>query len=123
MSSYRIRIGKEAELLAASELKKRGYDIIETNYHCRGGEIDIIARDGEYLVFVEVRCKTTERFGTPAESVNERKQRKIITAARCYLNTLPNAEVLCRFDVVEVISCGNTLTIKSIIRDAFIEED
>jgi putative endonuclease len=96
-------LGKRAEELTCVELIRRGYELVETNYRCRWGEVDIIARDGSTLVFVEVRSRRSSRFMTPAESVDERKQAKLILTAQHYLSTHECiGEPDCRFDVVEV---------------------
>jgi putative endonuclease len=76
--------GRLGEHLAVEYLQKHGFTIIETNYHCRAGEIDIVARQGDCLVFIEVRAKTGTGFCTPEESVSSAKKRKIIAAANRY---------------------------------------
>lgn len=96
----RTRIGRDAERGATSFLKRRKYRILETNYRCRYGEIDIIALDGETLVFVEVRARTSEVYGTPEESVNLRKQQRISMCALNYVSQRGLDEVEARFDVV-----------------------
>ena len=73
----RRQIGTEEEALAAVFLKAQGYEILEQNFRCRLGEIDIIARDGSALVFIEVKYRRNAAYGTPAEAVNLRKQQKI----------------------------------------------
>ena len=119
MPSSRGRLGLKAEIAAAAELGKQGYRIITSNYRCRLGEIDLIAMDGDTLAFVEVRCKRTSDFGTPAESVTPSKQKKIAAAAQDYLIKNSISEVACRFDIVEVVSENGKLVIKDIIKDAF----
>ena len=91
------------EQKAAAYLKKQGYVILETNYRCRQGEIDLIAREGETLVFVEVKYRSTARYGMPSEAVDARKQRRICNVASFYLyrNHLP-ADTPVRFDVAAV---------------------
>jgi putative endonuclease len=91
--------GAAAEGLAASFLVARGLVIIQRNYRCRGGEIDLIARDGETLVFVEVRLRRNRAFGTAAESITAAKRRRLRLAARHYLARL-GREPPCRFDAV-----------------------
>jgi putative endonuclease len=93
------RRGESAELLAASFLCSHGLEISERNYRCRFGEIDLIARDGTTLVFVEVRQRQSEHFGGAAESITAAKRTRLIAAARHYLarrRSIPP----CRFDVV-----------------------
>ena len=93
------RRGEPAESLAAAFLEREGLKILERNYRCRFGEIDIVARDGATLVFVEVRRRKSEAFGGPAESITAAKRTKIIRAARHYLARRRNAPP-CRFDAV-----------------------
>ena len=91
--------GGEAELRAASFLAGHGLAILARNYRTRLGEIDVIAREGEVLVFVEVRMRSESRFGGALESVTPRKQRRIASAAQMYLRQFPRAP-RCRFDVI-----------------------
>ena len=91
--------GAAAEALAAGYLATRGLTIVQRNYRCRGGEIDLIARDGEVLVFVEVRLRRNRAFGTAAESITAAKRRRLRLAARHYLARL-GREPPCRFDAV-----------------------
>jgi putative endonuclease len=91
--------GAAAEALAARYLATRGLTIVQRNYRCRGGEIDLIARDGEVLVFVEVRLRRNRAFGTAAESITAAKRRRLRLAARHYLARL-GREPPCRFDAV-----------------------
>lgn len=119
MPSPRSRVGRSAEILAAAELGRRGYQIVASNYRCRRGEIDLIARDGECLVFVEVRCKRTAGYGTPAESITRSKVDKLYATAQQYLIDENLGDVACRFDVVEVGSENGRLVLRDVIRDAF----
>jgi putative endonuclease len=102
--SYQTRkeVGALGEKLAANLLKGLGYEILQTNYRCRQGEIDIIARQKECLVFVEVRTKRSVDFGTPEESVTSVKRDKLISLANAYLQNLENQPPLWRIDVVAV---------------------
>ena len=118
MPSPRSRLGRSAEIAAAAELGNRGYRIIASNYRCKYGEIDLIAEEGDSLVFVEVRCKRTGEFGSPAESVTAAKQSKLIATAQHYLHEQGLDDVNCRFDVVEVRPTGGKLTAE-VIKDAF----
>ncbi len=119
MPSPRSRIGRSAEILAAAELGKRGYEIVGSNYHCRQGEIDLICRDHDCLVFVEVRCKRSADYGSPAESITPAKVKKLYATAEKYLQDHGLDDVACRFDVVEVVWDGGKLTIGDVLRDAF----
>lgn len=93
--------GDEAENLALRYLRKAGLKPVSRNYHCRGGEIDLIMRDGDTLVFVEVRYRKNRHYGGAAASITPRKQQRIIVAAQHYLLSL-NEEPACRFDVVAI---------------------
>ncbi|MEX2660971.1 MAG: YraN family protein [Vicinamibacterales bacterium] len=103
MTEARQSLGKLGENLAASELESRGYAIVARRYRTEHGEIDIIARDGETLVFVEVRRKSSDECGTAAESVTPAKQRRVIRMAVEYL-WLHGLYDRCavRFDVVAI---------------------
>ena len=99
------RTGNVGEDAAARLLRKHGYRILERNYAELGAEIDIIAKNREYYVFVEVKTRTlghqSPKEPRPASSVTPEKQRKIITVAKWYLGTLPRGRKI-RFDVIEV---------------------
>ena len=113
-------LGKRAEELTAAELVRRGCEIVGTNYHCRYGEIDIIAKDAGTLIFVEVRARRYSDFMTPAESVDHRKQSKLILTAQHYLSS-NGLDVDCRFDVAEVrFERGKSVSVE-IIEGAFGE--
>ncbi len=98
------QVGRHYEKVAEKCLESQGYQILERNFSCRRGEIDLIAREGGYLVFVEVKYRKTTDQGDPAEAVDQRKRRRIGQAAAyyLYLHGLP-ADTLCRFDVVALI--------------------
>jgi putative endonuclease len=98
----RKALGTLGEKKAAEFLRKKKYRIRETNFRCREGEIDIIAQDKDYLVFVEVRTRTGIAFGTPEESVTPAKKEKLVSAALTYLQTHADSPSLWRFDVVAV---------------------
>ncbi|HTP47327.1 MAG TPA: YraN family protein [Casimicrobiaceae bacterium] len=91
--------GAAAEALAASFLQARGLEIVARNYRCRGGEIDLVARDGSTLVFVEVRLRRGSAFGGAAASITAAKRRRLTHAARHYLGRL-GREPPCRFDAI-----------------------
>ena len=97
------KIGAQFEQLTVQYLESQGYRILETNFRCRQGEIDIIAQDGIYLVFCEVKYRADRMSGDPMEAVDERKQRKILHTSKyyLYLNDLPE-DTPCRFDVVGI---------------------
>ncbi|HJD35500.1 MULTISPECIES: YraN family protein [unclassified Blautia] len=109
------KIGSRYEQAAADFLQDRGYKILERNFRCPAGEIDIIAREGEYLCFLEVKFRSEKDRGTPQEAVNGRKQRRISRAALYYMmkNGLSDTTP-CRFDVVGILPEKTTL-----IKNAF----
>jgi len=96
----KIQFGKSGEKKAASFLKKKGFKILEMNYRCRFGEIDIVAKDGDTVVFVEVKTRSTAQFGMGYESVNSRKQEKLTASAQHYI--AEKGESPARFDVVSI---------------------
>jgi putative endonuclease len=101
-SPKRKETGAIGEKLAADFLKRHGYKIIQRNFRCREGEIDIIAQKGDSLVFVEVRTKKNIAFGTPEESVTLSKREKLISLANAYLQACDKLPQSWRIDVVAV---------------------
>lgn len=91
--------GQAAERAAEEYLLTRGLDLVERNWRCKGGEIDLVMRDGAILVFVEVRARTGMGFGGAAASITAGKRARVITAARLYLAT-KGVDAPCRFDAV-----------------------
>jgi putative endonuclease len=91
--------GAAAEALAARFLEQRGLSIVARNYRCRGGEIDLVAKEGPVLVFVEVRLRRSDAFGGAAASITAAKRRRLVFAARHYLGRLVQ-EPPCRFDAI-----------------------
>ena len=102
MSLQRKEVGARGEKLAADFLKKRGYRILQKNFRCREGEIDIIAQKDECIVFVEVRTKKSTAFGTPEESVTLAKREKLISLANTYIQDYDKPPQSWRIDVVAV---------------------
>ena len=98
--------GRRAEDAAVIFLQQNGLNMVARNYQCRFGEIDIIARDGDALVFVEVRMRSGGAFGGAAASITRAKQEKLLRTARHYLSGLARAPA-CRFDAV-LIGGGNS---------------
>lgn len=94
-------IGKIGEQKASVYLKNHGYEILERNYRIRGGEIDIIAEKEKTVVFAEVKTRTQEAYGAPAEAVNYYKRENIRKTAQYYIME-KNLDLPCRFDVLEV---------------------
>jgi putative endonuclease len=97
----RIETGQKAEALAAAFLQAKGLTIVERNFRAKVGEIDLVARDGDEVVFVEVRARATKDFGGAAASVGGAKRRKLVRAARVWL-AARGWDGACRFDVVAV---------------------
>ncbi len=110
-------VGGDKERLAGDYLQQRGLRLIACNYRCRFGEIDLVMREAETLVFVEVRFRKSSRYGTPAETVDTHKQRRLAATASYYLREHPT-NAPCRFDVLAV--SGNNDIVW--IRDAFHAE-
>ena len=98
----RQEVGKLGEKAARKFLKKRGYRIREVGFRCPRGEIDIIAQQKDYLVFVEVRTKSNLDFGTPEESITQSKKKKLVALALTYTSTHQNLPSLWRIDVVAI---------------------
>lgn len=96
------KTGGNYEQAAGFYLEQHGYQIIQYNYRCRIGEIDIVAKEGENLVFCEVKYRTGPGKGSPLEAVDARKQRKIFQAAMYYLTEHHISDVPCRFDVIGI---------------------
>jgi len=98
----KIALGKQAEDLACQYLQKKGFSLLQTNYLCKQGEIDLIMKDSDQLVFVEVRYRKNDYFGSGADTVDNRKQRKLILAANHYLSANNKHNTACRFDVISI---------------------
>ncbi|MCR4398384.1 MAG: YraN family protein [Firmicutes bacterium] len=114
-------VGRAGEDAAAEELTRRGYVILERNWRCRFGEIDMVAEHRGTLVFVEVKSRGSVRFGSGAEAVDARKQRRLVRLARAYLCGRGRAglDTPCRFDVVAVDMSRPGRPGIDVIEDAF----
>ncbi len=110
--------GSKGESLAIKALKKRGYRIVTQNYRNRLGEIDIIALEGDVIVFVEVKARRSWRFGNPKWAVTPDKQRKISLVALSFLKETGQMNSRARFDVVAIDSSGETPVVE-IVQNAF----
>jgi putative endonuclease len=110
--------GKRGEDIAALYLKKRGYRLTDRNYRCPLGEIDIVARDGEDVVFVEVKSRKSLDFGEPEAAVNRKKQIKLSKIALTYINENDIDNRNARFDVVAVVFSGKDTQLRH-IKNAF----
>lgn len=110
-------VGRGFEDAAWAHLASTGYRLVTRNYRARGGEIDIIAFDGDVLCFVEVRGRAESEHGDPLETISPAKVSRIIRAARAYIETLPQPWPVMRFDVVGIT--GNPPRDIRLVRDAF----
>jgi putative endonuclease len=118
MPDRRQRYGEAGEALAARLLRRQGYRILETNYRTPLGEIDLIARERDTIVFVEVKARRSPHFGHPKTAVTALKQRKLSMVALYYLKTTGQSSVKARFDVV-AISGGTERPEVEVVRNAF----
>jgi putative endonuclease len=109
--------GKKGEELAAEHLRLEGYEILETNWHSNHREVDIIARTEEVLVIVEVKTRTSSKFGEPESFVNKAKQKHLVKAANHYLGK-QRLDLEVRFDIISVVIDGAEIRL-SHIPDAF----
>jgi putative endonuclease len=100
--SAKRALGREGEEIACRELKRMGYKVIEKNFRCREGEIDIVAEHDGYICFIEVKARTTSEFGVPEEAVTLAKRRRIIIAATLFMQERGSACGNVRFDVASV---------------------
>jgi putative endonuclease len=114
-----LTLGEHGENLACVELKRRGYAILARRYRTRLGEIDIVARDGPSIVFVEVKTRGSDSCGHPAEAVTARKQRRIATMASDFLARGRLTARPCRFDVVAITCPRDGRPEVEVIRGAF----
>jgi putative endonuclease len=117
----KLELGVRGEDWAARHLRRSGYKVLVRRFRSRSGEIDIVCRHGEWLVFVEVKARASDDFGAPADAVDQTKQRHMSKVALEYLRLLGYPEVKFRFDIVEVIlpAGARKPTRLQIIPDAF----
>lgn len=112
-------LGAFGENMACEYLSECGYRVIERNFSCKTGEIDIIAVQGDSIVFIEVKTRSSEEYGLPSEAVSRAKQGRIVKTALYYLQSKKLFDYMCRFDVIEIaIDEGNSHRI-NLIKDAF----
>jgi putative endonuclease len=102
LNKAKIILGKEGERIAELFLKKKGYKLVERNYRCAAGELDLVMLDQRVIVFVEVKTRTGSGYGTPLEAVAVRKQKKMIYVAEFFLSAKKLSQREARFDVVGV---------------------
>ncbi len=123
MQNSRQTLGILGEELAYHELKGRGYKILLRNYECLLGEVDLIAKEKGFLVFIEVKTRSSLEMGHPAEAVNREKRRQILRVAKYYLKRYGIKDVACRFDVVSVLLPHNGSPALEVIPGAFGEDE
>lgn len=100
----RRQLGNQSESLAKKFLAQNGYTVVRTNFSCSQGEIDLIVRDKQMLIFAEVRSKTNQHYGEPLETVNWKKQQKIKKTAQYFLyHHQEMQQYYCRFDVISIV--------------------
>jgi putative endonuclease len=115
-----LRLGARGENLACQYLRKQGYKILYRNFRGRtGGEIDVVCRDGDTLVFVEVKTRTREDFGRPFEAIDRDKRKRISRGGLAWLRLPGDPDILFRFDVVEVVIAEGADPRLELIRNAF----
>jgi putative endonuclease len=118
MQTKRQVLGKEGEEIAESYLTKKGYRLVERNYRCRGGEVDLIVLDRRVIVFVEVKARNDASFGSPLESVHPRKQQRMTRAALIFLSEHKLHHRDARFDVVGISFGGDKPAVEH-VQNAF----
>lgn len=122
-ASFRFSLGDRGETAACGFLKERGYEIVERNYKCKLGEIDVIGRRGRRLAFIEVKTRTCARYGTPQEAVDPKKQRKIFKLAQWYLKEKKLEKTPLAFDVVAILWKEGGIPEMRLIADAYEKGD
>jgi putative endonuclease len=110
--------GAYGERVAACFLQRQGYKILTRNFRIRRGEIDLVCRDGEILVFAEVKARASDDYGQPAEAVDDLKRQSISRAAISYLKELGKPDIYFRFDIVEVFLNPGSVPQCRLIRNA-----
>ena len=121
MTNERQRLGRNGEDLALAFLEQKGFKPVARNYRFRGGELDLVMRDGDILVFIEVRTKHAVNRGTPLETVDFKKRRQIERTARYFLaREKISDDVFCRFDVIGIVMAAGRPPLIEHITNAFI---
>ena len=120
---FRLSLGDRGETAACGFLKEHGYEILEKNYQCKIGEIDVIARRQGRLAFVEIKTRTSVQRGMPQEAVDPRKQAKIFKVAQWYMKEKKLVKIPVAFDVVAVLWKEGEVPEMRLIAGAFEKED
>lgn len=118
MSNNKV-LGAFGEEIACDYLKSSGYRILERNFSCRTGEIDIIASQVDTIVFIEVKTRSSEKYGSPSEAVRPGKQGRIVKTALYYMQSKGLLDHMCRFDVIELTADEENRYRINLIKDAF----
>ncbi|OGO78017.1 MAG: YraN family protein [Clostridiales bacterium GWB2_37_7] len=117
---YNKLLGAFGEEMACGFLVKQGYKILERNFSCKAGELDIIAFDGDTIAFIEVKCRTGTGYGNPSEAVSYYKQSRIVKAALFFMTKNKIFDYMSRFDVIEILTDGTKeCTTINLIKNAF----
>ena len=119
MSRFRSEFGKFGEDLACAELQRLGYVILDRRFRTRLGEIDIVAKDGAVVVFVEVKARLDGSFGDPLEAVTWQKRHRLGRMAQAYLYQKHLGDAPCRFDVVAIVEHPDSARAIELVRGAF----
>lgn len=119
MTKHNLNFGKFSEDTAVKYLERHGYNILDLNYKSKLGEVDIIAKEGRTICFVEVKSRSSLVFGLPKEAVDKYKQHKISRCAIVYLKERRLLNQSCRFDVLSVLDDGGNPPRLELIKDAF----
>jgi putative endonuclease len=120
LAGQRRALAQAGEDAAVDALRRRGYRVRERNVRLRRGELDVVAEEGGDLVFIEVKARRSEAYGTPAEAVGFQKRRTLVRLAAAYLVRRRLSDRACRFDVVEVRMDGAGRPVRvDVLRDAF----
>ncbi len=112
-------LGAFGEKLAAEYLSGCGYRVLDRNFSCRAGEIDIIAMQEDTVAFVEVKTRSSARYGLPSEAVSAAKQRRMVKTALYYLQKNKLLDYMCRFDIIEITVDEENNSNINLIKDAF----
>jgi putative endonuclease len=119
VSDPRVAFGKHGEDIACEELQRRGYVILDRRFRTRCGELDIVARDGIFIVFVEVKARADGNFGDPLESITWQKRRQLARMAAAYLFQKRLGDAPCRFDVVAIVEGPDARRTVELVQGAF----
>ena len=119
---FHYHLGERGETVASAYLKKQGYKILEKNYRCKIGEIDLVVQKNGRVIFVEIKTRSSDAFGRPEESVHAAKQKKLIRLAQWYLKSHPKISGPVGFDVLALTGLEGSFSIRH-IPQAFILPD